>query len=157
MKVYDLRLDSDKVCILKEERNYDGIRANDVLNTPSAVSLLFNDVFDTQTLAEEHVFMLCFDNKLRPCGISEVSKGSMSLSICHAREIFQRALLMNATGIIVAHNHLSGDPEPSEMDNKTCKKLVTAGKLMGVPLLDFIVLGDGKYVSYKERGMISGA
>lgn len=83
-----------------------------------------------------------------------VSQGTLTSSLVHPREVFVPALLHRAASLIVAHNHPSGDPEPSSDDRATTRRLERAGRLLGVPLLDHVVLGAGCFVSFRERGWI---
>ena len=100
---------------------------------------------------EEHMYMICMNTKNRIIGVFEVSHGNVNSSIVGVREIFQKALLANAVSIILMHNHPSGDPKPSREDIEVTKRLVEAGKILGVQVLDHIVMGDS-YVSLKEKG-----
>ena len=83
-----------------------------------------------------------------------ISVGSLNASIVHPRELFREAINASAAAVIVAHNHPSGDPTPSPEDVSLTRKLVEAGKILDIPVLDHVVLGDGKYVSFKEKGIL---
>ena len=83
-----------------------------------------------------------------------VSIGSLSASIVHPREVFHAAVRYAAAGMILLHNHPSGDPSPSREDIAVTDRLVQAGKMMDIPVLDHIILGDHKYISLKEKGMV---
>lgn len=83
-----------------------------------------------------------------------VSIGTLTANLVHPREVFQPAIEYLACGVIVAHNHPSGDPEPSEDDLEITKKLTTVGKTMDIELLDHIIIGRNKYVSLKEKEMV---
>lgn len=83
-----------------------------------------------------------------------VSLGTLTASLVHPREVFQPALVHSAASLIVAHNHPSGDPEPSADDRATTRRLERVGRLLGIPLLDHVVLGAGSHVSFRERGWI---
>ncbi|MCX7711357.1 MAG: DNA repair protein RadC [Clostridia bacterium] len=84
-----------------------------------------------------------------------VSVGSLNSSIVHPREVFSEAVKMSCSSIIFVHNHPSGDPEPSREDIHTTNRLVDAGNILGIKVLDHIIIGDGKYVSLKEKGYIA--
>ncbi|UCE63485.1 MAG: DNA repair protein RadC [Nitrospirota bacterium] len=87
---------------------------------------------------------------------STVSKGSLTLSIVHPREVFNLAVRASAAAVIFLHNHPSGDPFPSDEDRTLTKRLVEAGNLLGIRVLDHLIIGDGKYVSFADQGwMIS--
>ena len=83
-----------------------------------------------------------------------ISVGSLNASIVHPRELFREAINASAAAVIVAHNHPSGDPTPSPEDVSLTRKLVEAGKILDIPVLDHVVLGDGKYISFKEKGIL---
>jgi DNA repair protein RadC len=83
-----------------------------------------------------------------------ISIGTLTANLVHPREVFQPAIEYLACGVIVAHNHPSGDPEPSEDDLEITRKLSTVGKTMDIELLDHIIIGRNKYVSLKEKGIV---
>ena len=96
--------------------------------------------------------VLLLNGKHRIFAFAEVSRGTLTSSLVHPREVFGPALRQAAAAVIVAHNHPSGDPEPSVEDLEVTRRLRDAGKLLGVPLLDHVVLGvDGKFTSLRER------
>ncbi len=84
-----------------------------------------------------------------------VSQGSLTVSIVHPREVFNIAVRESAAAIIFVHNHPSGDPRPSEEDHALTQRLITAGEILGIRVLDHIVIGDGKYVSFADEGLLS--
>ncbi|EJY57268.1 DNA repair protein RadC [Alicyclobacillus hesperidum URH17-3-68] len=87
--------------------------------------------------------------------INTVSLGILDASIVHPREVFKPAILGNASSVIVGHNHPSGDPEPSPEDVAVTRRLVDAGKILGIDVLDHIVIGDeGRFVSLKARELL---
>ena len=105
-------------------------------------------------LEVEKVFLLCLDNQLRLIKECELSKGTINMSLMSPREIFIEALKSNAVHILLIHNHPSGDPEPSRADIQISKKIMDAGKIMDIQLLDHIIIGDHAYVSLKEQKLI---
>ena len=102
----------------------------------------------------ETAMMLALDTKNKVIGIFEISRGSLNASIIHPRDVFQRAILVNAASVILVHNHPSGDPTPSPEDVALTKKLVEAGRIMDITVLDHVVVGEGSYVSLKEQGQL---
>jgi len=102
--------------------------------------------------AEELFCMFCINAKGQIVAFHEVSHGDLCSSTTHPREIFKRAILNNAGSMIFVHNHPSGDPEPSEMDVETTKRLVECGDMLGIPVLDHIILGEDEYISMKAKG-----
>lgn len=83
-----------------------------------------------------------------------VSKGSLTLSIVHPREVFNLAVKESAAAVIFVHNHPSGDPQPSPEDRVLTTRLVQAGEVLGIPVLDHLIVGDGRYVSFADRGWL---
>jgi len=109
---------------------------------------------DLRYLKKEVLKSLLLDTKNKVLGIKTVSIGDLSSSIVHPREVFKDAVLASAASIIVAHNHPSGDPTPSAEDVAVTKRLMSAGEILGIDVLDHIVIGDGTFASLKERGLI---
>ncbi len=108
-------------------------------------------------LDREQCVMLALDNKHKVIGSNVVSVGSLSASIVHPREVFKPAILLNAAALILAHNHPSGDTTPSEEDHALTQRLKEAGKCLGIPLLDHLVLGDhGTFWSFADQGLMEG-
>ena len=91
------------------------------------------------------------NTKNKVIGVFEISHGNVNSSIVGTREIFQKALLANAVSIILMHNHPSGDPSPSREDIEVTRRIVEAGKIIGIQVLDHIIIGD-RYSSLKEKG-----
>ncbi|HRU40693.1 MAG TPA: JAB domain-containing protein, partial [Candidatus Diapherotrites archaeon] len=79
--------------------------------------------------------------------------GSLNASIVHPREVFNPAIRKSSASIIMVHNHPSGDPSPSSEDVSITARIAEAGKLIGIELVDHIIIGDGKYISMKEKGL----
>ena len=101
----------------------------------------------------EHFVVMLLNSKNRIIGINTVSIGSLSSSLAHPREVLKPAILCNAAAIIVAHNHPSGEVEPSREDIEITKRLQGACDLLGIKLLDHIVIGDnGRWCSFQEDG-----
>jgi DNA repair protein RadC len=83
-----------------------------------------------------------------------VSEGSLTVSIVHPREVFNHAVRESAAAVIFVHNHPSGDPHPSEEDHALTRRLTAAGEILGIRVLDHIVIGDGRYVSFADEGLL---
>ncbi|TSA51866.1 MAG: DNA repair protein RadC [Actinobacteria bacterium] len=103
----------------------------------------------------EEMLVVLLDAKHRIVGLHTVSIGSLTLSIVHPRETFKAAIVSNCAAIILAHNHPSGDPTPSEEDRILTKRLKQGGELLGIPVLDHLVIGEGKYVSFADHGWLN--
>lgn len=104
--------------------------------------------------AVETFGLLALDVRHRIKREAVISVGCLTASLVHPREVFQEAVVARAAALIVFHNHPSGDPEPSAEDVSLTRRLVSAGTLMGIEVLDHVVLGAGRYVSFKERGLM---
>ncbi|WP_394185106.1 RadC family protein [Metabacillus halosaccharovorans] len=102
----------------------------------------------------EHFIVVSLDTKNQPVSINICHIGSLNASIVSLREVMKSAILSSAASIMVAHNHPSGETTESREDVEVTKRLAEAGKLMGIELLDHIIIGDGKYNSLKEKGVI---
>ena len=104
----------------------------------------------------EHFLVLLLDQKNKIIGINTVSVGSLTASVVHPRECFKPAILSNAAAIILAHNHPSGAPQPSQEDRVLTVRLVAAGKLLGISVLDHVIIGDGTsaYFSFADEGLL---
>lgn len=124
------------------------------IGNPNDVYHALEEVFRLSLQAEEIFCILALDTKHKIIGAFEVSRGSINASIVHPREVFKRAMLVNATKIILGHNHPSGVPEPSNEDNKITKRLAEAGHILGIEVIDHIIVGDECYHSYKEHQQI---
>src|SRR3990172_10475472 len=100
----------------------------------------------------EHCLVIMLNGKTRITAINTVSIGTLTSSLVHPREVFKPAILTNAASIILAHNHPSGDPTPSEDDLTITKRLKEAGELLGISVLDHIIIGYSYFSteSYKE-------
>jgi len=105
-------------------------------------------------LDREYLVVVCLDVKNQPTAINVCHIGSLNASIVHPREIMKIAILSNSASILICHNHPSGNPLESPEDIEVTKRLAEAGKIMGIELLDHLVIGDGSYVSLKDKGYI---
>lgn len=103
---------------------------------------------------KEHFVSLMLNAKGEIIEEAKISVGDLCSSTTHPREVFVDAVRRSAGSVVFLHNHPSGDPEPSQTDVETTLRLMEAGNILGIPVLDHIVIGDGCYVSMKARGMI---
>ncbi len=104
---------------------------------------------------KEHFNILLLNSKGEIIDEKNISIGDIASSIVHPRETFIWAVRRSAAAIILVHNHPSGNPEPSQEDINVTNRLIEAGTIMGIKVLDHIVIGDGNYVSMKSEGLIS--
>ena len=101
---------------------------------------------------KEHFYIIALNS--RNHSIAEVSVGSLNASIVHPREVFAEAIKNKAASVIFVHNHPSGDPEPSEGDLLTTKRLVEAGKILEIEVVDHIIVTSNSFLSFKERKLL---
>jgi len=125
-----------------------------VIKSPTEVYEAAKQLLALHEEPEEHFCILCLNTKNKIVGVHTISIGSLNASIVHPREVFKAAMLNNAASIICIHNHPSGDPGPSRDDIETTHRLVNAGNILGIDVLDHIIIGDGRYISLKEQGMM---
>ena len=117
------------------------------LISPDKVVKYADSVLNFDRLPVENFVLVPVDNKLKPLGVFVVTVGTVDASIVSSRDVFQAALLCNASSIFVLHNHPSGDPTPSKEDIEVTDRLKKAGELMNIPLLDHVIVGEKKYYS----------
>jgi DNA repair protein RadC len=108
---------------------------------------------DMRYLNKEHMKVILLNIKCKVISIEEISVGSLSSSLAHPREIFIPAIKKSSAAIIMAHNHPSGDPQPSKDDIELTKRIYEAGRILGIELYDHIIIGNGIYVSLKEKNL----
>jgi DNA repair protein RadC len=101
--------------------------------------------------AKEQFVVILLNNKNKVIGTEVVSEGSLSSSVVHPREVYAPAILHHAAAIMVAHNHPSGDPKPSIEDEEITRLLLRSGKVLGIPMIDHVIIGDGNYYSFLEN------
>ncbi len=105
-------------------------------------------------LKKEHFRIMLLNVKNHLMSVEDISVGSLSASIVHPREIFRIPIKKSAAAIILVHNHPSGDPSPSQEDINITHRISEAGKIIGIEVLDHIIIGNGKFASLKEKGII---
>ena len=122
------------------------------VTSPRAVAELLLPLYGNRPVEQLGIVLL--DTKHRVMRTTVVTVGTLDASIMHPREIFREATAAGAAAIVVFHNHPSGDPEPSKDDVELTHRLIAAGVLMGIDVIDHIILGDVRYCSMKERKYI---
>ncbi len=133
----------------------DQTRAGAVIRNPSDAARLFMP--QLRDLEQEHLYAVLVDAKGRVLSTDLVSVGGLSASMAHPREVFKAAVRKNAHAMVLVHNHPSGDPTPSPDDLAVTRRLVDAGRLLGIEVLDHIIIGDNRYASFRQIGMIEKA
>ena len=103
---------------------------------------------------QEILIVMLLDGKNHFLGEQMLSRGTVNSTLITPREVFMEALKFHAVSVILVHNHPSGDPTPSECDKKITERIYRSGEILGVKLLDHVVIGDQRYISFKEQGMM---
>jgi DNA repair protein RadC len=134
-----------------KRRRYRGQRPPEVNSPQQAYAVLKPRIDDW---SREHFLAVLLNARNGVVGVETVSVGSLSASIVHPREVFKPAIVASAAGIVLGHNHPSGDPEPSPEDLSVTKRLSEVATLMGIELHDHIIFTDRTFVSLKERGVL---
>ena len=125
---------------------------SDPIETAEAAAVLVQPYLRQKK--KEHFVALLLDTRHRLIRLSPIAVGTLSASLVHPRELFKEAIAASAAAVILAHNHPSGDPDPSEQDLVLTKRLVQAGKLLGIAVLDHLIIGAEAFVSLKALGAI---
>lgn len=149
---YKTTLSEDGKAVLEKELSVNYPELDRKMNGPEKVVRLAKEFLHLDDQTEEYLYMICMNSKLDLTSVFEISHGNVNSSIIGAREIFQKALLANAVSIILMHNHPSGDPTPSREDIEVTKRIVEAGRVVGVELVDHIIIGRPMFTSLKEKG-----
>jgi DNA repair protein RadC len=123
------------------------------LSSPEQVARYLDGVFDEDPTVEWFVAIL-LNRKNHPLGRIKITKGIADSSLVHPREVFRPAILAGASAVIVAHNHPSGDPQPSGADIRVTRQLRESGKIIGIDLLDHLILGDPEHYSFSDSGLL---
>ena len=128
-----------------------GIDSSQRLSAPREAAAVLTALLSHEAI--EVFAIVCLSTKHHLQAYYEVSRGSLDATLVHPRDVFKAAIMANAAALIMAHNHPSGDPTPSPDDLLITRKLVQAGEVLGVDVVDHIIVGhDGKYYSFKETG-----
>jgi DNA repair protein RadC len=107
-----------------------------------------------QPLDQEAFYVIALGSQSDVRAVHEVTRGLLNSSLVHPREVFRAAILAGAAGIILVHNHPSGDPTPSADDRAVTRQMVDAGRLLDVPVYDHVILAGDRYVSFAEAGLL---
>lgn len=122
------------------------------ITSPDVLANIVMD--DMRFLNKEHFKIALLDTKNHVLGIEDISVGTLNASIVHPRDVFNVAIKRSCNSIILIHNHPSGDVEPSNEDINITRRLVDGGNLLGITILDHIIIGDNKYLSFKQKNII---
>ena len=144
----------------RESLEPDDLAPFDIKNPEAVVKAVRASIQDK---AKEHFKLILLNSRNKILCISAVSTGTLTTSLVHPREVFRDAITHSAASVVLAHNHPSGDPEPSDDDLKITRKLVESGKILGIEVIDHIIIGSRKtgkadeghdYYSFREKGLI---
>lgn len=130
--------------------DFDKSKSKDVSSSRDAYAIMRS----LASLPAESVYVMLLNTRNRLLGIHEISMGGVSRTVVEPVRVFQAAMLTNAAAVIVVHNHPSGNPEPSSEDVNLAHRMQSLGEQLGIKTLDFLVVGDGYYVSLADRGLI---
>lgn len=125
--------------------------ADTVANSPADAAALLSKWAGSD---REHFLAVHLDRRRRPVAVQVVAVGCLHSALVHPREVFKAAVLQNADSLVVAHNHPSGCLEPSEPDLDLTQRMVKAGEILGIAILDHIIVSTTGYVSLRERGLL---
>lgn len=153
LQKYEMCLSKKNIIEIKRQWVAELPEIEDACDSPSVIDQIMRDYLQIHKYPEEHVYMICTDNKLKNPILFEIGIGTANSAIINTKGILQRALLANATTIVLIHNHPSGDTTFSKLDINITKDLQNALDLVGMTLNDAIIIGDG-YRSASEEGII---
>lgn len=131
--------------------------ASTAIDSPKALHDFWRNLVAVQPDHEadkENLVAVALNTRLKATSWHLVALGSQNECIAHPREIFRTAIIQNAYGLILAHNHPSGDPAPSEADRRLTKRLTEAAEILQIRLLDHVVIGNPDHYSFREAGLI---
>jgi DNA repair protein RadC len=132
---------------LEAEKPYSG----DIRNPADVAKAVRATIKDK---AKEHFKLILLNTRNRVTGIFTVSIGTLNASLVHPREVFRMAIQHAASSVVLAHNHPSGDPEPSDDDIALTRRLCESGRLLGIEVIDHIVVAGDAFISFKARGIL---
>lgn len=137
-----------------------GMRVNKISNgqkyriqTPAHAYHLIKDQLESEK--REHFIVILLDVKGCVINTQTISIGTLSSSLVHPREVFNPAIRHNAASIVIVHNHPSGDPTPSKEDVEVTRQLINAGKMIGIPVNDHLIVGKGSFISIRQQGCVT--
>ena len=143
--MYKYKIVEIKLPLVKE-------RTNELLNTPK---LVHNICKDLENLSQETFQVLTLNVKNKLIERHTVSIGTATEAIIHSREVFRDAILDNAIAIILVHNHPSGDTTPSSVDTKITERMIKAGEILGIKVIDHVIIGKDCFCSFREKGLVT--
>ena|SRR5437773_11813119 len=128
--------------------------AGSACRSSSDVEQVARAIYQTLDADKEHFILLAMNNKNRVNGFKVVSTGSLTSSLVHPREVWRSALHLCAAAVVFVHNHPSGDSAPSPEDQEITRRLKETGEVLGIRVLDHVVLGNDRFFSFSDRGLL---
>lgn len=145
VQIVSLRMVREKTSLLYPQR---------AIRRPEDAADLFRKLLGDSECDREMFGVVTLDTKNQPNAFQVISMGTLNASLVHPREVFKICMLTNAAALMCFHNHPSGNPAPSPEDVEITERLRDCGTLLGIDLLDHIIVGNGSFVSLKERGLL---
>ena len=149
-----IRVAKVRMEMVKEKTVYSSVKE---LNSPEAAAKFARNLYyedegeEVRCSPREVMIVCCVDNRGKPLHIEYVSQGTVNSAVVGMRELFCSAIVSNAAGIFVFHNHPSGSVEPSAADKRMTKRIMDAGSLLDIPVRDHIIIGDNAYFSFMDK------
>lgn len=128
--------------------------SHQIIRSPQDIYLMLENILKLSECANEVFGIICLTTKNAVAGIHVISIGILNSAIVHPREVFKAAISNNAASIICFHCHPSGDPTESSEDIAMTRRLLDSGIILGIDVLDHIIVGDGRFVSLQEKGLM---
>jgi len=147
INTYNIRFNDDRIGQLVKETTF--VYSDDInaIDSPAKASEVIESLWDASNLAQEHFWLIALDGVRKISAAFTVTVGTLMSSLVHPREVFQRAILVGAASIIIAHNHPSGMLNISEQDRDVTRRIRQAGDILGIRLDDHIFVGNDDFVS----------
>lgn len=142
------------IALSEISKRFKAFKSGDEYRITSARSAAEYVMEDMRYLKKEYLKLIMLNSKNVVISVKHISVGSLNSSIVHPREVFLEAIKNSSASIIICHNHPSGDPTPSKEDINITNRLKECGKILGIEVLDHIIIGNGIYVSLKERAFL---
>lgn len=129
----------------------------ETITNPGKAAMIFETILKSENAVDrdkEHFWTVGLDTHNTIVYVELVSLGTLNASLVHPRETFRMAIMKGVASLFIAHNHPSGSLEPSQDDQALTRRLREAGHLLGIEVLDHLIIGKSKYMSFKEKGLI---
>jgi DNA repair protein RadC len=142
------------LAVAELSKRFRSYMSGEEIKITSPKDIAFYLMEDMRYLEQEELRVILLNTKNIVIGVKISTRGTINSSLVHPREVFKEAIRQNAASIIICHNHPSGDPAPSSEDINITNRLKECGKLVGIELVDHVIIGNGNYLSLKEKGIL---